>query len=82
MVVVVAVEYRHVGVVAVFVELKPHADLFEIVHAGGLHTAAPGLVQRGKQDGGEDRDDRDYDEEFNQRENSFHFFLPIVQIVV
>ena len=34
-----------------------------------------GLPQRGEQDGGEDRDDRDHDQEFDQGERFFHGYI-------
>ena len=45
-----------------------HADLFEVVDAGGRLRLVSGLVQRGQQHGGENRDDCNHDEKLNKSE--------------
>ena len=52
------------------------ADLFEVVHAGRAASALPGLIQRRQQHRGQNRDDRDHDQEFNQRKIFFHYLPP------
>ena len=56
--------------VAVFigVELHVNADLPQIVQARGAIRLRLGLRQRGEQHGGDDRDDRDDDQQFDECE--------------
>ncbi len=63
------------GVVVVgAVHLLGKGDLLGIAQASGSLGGFFGLGEDGEEDGGEDRDDRDNDEEFDKRKCSFHIF--------
>jgi len=47
---------------------KPQAQLLDIGQTARLARLLPCPCEHGEQDGGQDRDDRDHDEQFNQRE--------------
>ena len=48
--------------------MQPQADLFEIVDALDAPRRFAGTLDRGQEQGDQDRDDRDHDKEFDQRE--------------
>ena len=51
------------------------AECFHVVHAGRRVGACARLIQRRQQHSGENRDDRDHDEELDEGERADHVFF-------
>ena len=67
---------EHVAVILA-VHVRGKTDLFQIACAGNGARLVTGFRQRGQQHGGQNRDDRDDDQQFDQGEGQyfFHHFL-------
>ena len=58
-----------------YIDQAREADLLDVGEALGLLRGGLGLGEDGEEDGGEDRDDRDHDEELDEGEGfDFHGF--------
>ena len=69
------VEVRDVVVIVALVHQQGGGDLFAVGRAGDGAGLRTGFRQRGQQHGGQNRDDRDHDQQFNQRE--LQYFLHV-----
>ena len=58
------------SVKCVVVVVKCHAQLFQIILALGPAGGFPCLLHGGKQERNQNRDDRNHDQQFNQRERT------------
>ena len=73
-------EVRQVVFIVALVHQQGGGHLLHVGRAGNGAGLGAGLRQRGQQHGGQDRDDRDHDQQLNQRESqhTFHlFFTPL-----